>query len=42
MGIASNGILVVVIHTFEEDNSSSVTVRIISARKANKKETKQY
>lgn len=32
----------VVIHTFKEVASSSCTIRIISARKATKKEAKQY
>ena len=42
MGIASSGNLVVVVHTYKEENDNSVIIRIISARKATKNETKQY
>ncbi len=42
MGIASNGNLIVVVHTFKEENDTSVRIRIISARKATRNEAKQY
>ena len=42
MGIASSGNLIVVVHTHKEENENSVKIRIISARKATKNETKQY
>ncbi|MBU0474593.1 MAG: BrnT family toxin [Bacteroidetes bacterium] len=41
MGIASNGNLIVVVHTYKEINET-VSIRIISARKATQKEKKQY
>jgi len=34
--------LVVVIHTFQQNQDGQATLRIISARKATKKEAKQY
>ena len=42
IGVDSEGILLVVSHTFQSIDSSSCNIRIISARKAAKKETKQY
>jgi len=42
MGISSNGNMVVVVHTFFENNPNSATIRIISERKATKNERKQY
>ena len=35
-------VTIVVIHTFKEVDSDSSTIRIISARRATKKENKQY
>ena len=42
LGIDSSGILLVVCHTFEEETKDSCRIRIFSARKATKKEMKQY
>ena len=42
LGLASNGILLVVHHTFEQLNKNNASVRIISSRKATKHETEQY
>ena len=42
MGIDSNGVLLVVVHTFRESDSKNSEIRLISARKASKKEIKQY
>jgi hypothetical protein len=42
MGRGENGVLVVVNHTFSRIDESSCTIRIISARKATKREMKQY
>lgn len=42
MGIDSNGMLLVVVHTFQQLDASSCRIRIISARKATRKESKQY
>ncbi|OGU13800.1 MAG: hypothetical protein A2X61_14150 [Ignavibacteria bacterium GWB2_35_12] len=42
MGIDSNGILLVVIHTFHQIDDENINIRIISARKATKVEIKQY
>ena len=42
MGIDQNGILLVVCHTYRYRNQSGAIVRIISARKATKRETSQY
>jgi hypothetical protein len=41
-GKNGNEILLVVIHTFSEISDQERTIRIISARKATKKEKKQY
>lgn len=42
MGRDSNGIMLVVSHAFREIDTSSCSIRIISARKATKGEIKQY
>ncbi len=42
MGISEKGRLLTVNHTFREENEEEVTIKIISSRKATKKETKQY
>ena len=42
MGISEKGRLLILIHTFQEKSEDSVTIRIISSRKATKQETKTY
>lgn len=42
IGISEKGRLLVVIHTFRKETNDAVTIRIISSRKATKKETKTY
>lgn len=42
IGKDRNNIAIVVIHTFKEIDSDNSTIRIISARRATKKENKQY
>jgi len=42
MGIDRTGVLLVAVHTFQKINKDQYKIRIISARKATKKETKQY
>ncbi len=42
MGIDKNGVLLIVIHTFKEVEDNLCIIRIISARKATKKEINQY
>lgn len=42
LGIDRTGTLVVVSHTYREEAEASATIRLISARKATKNETKQY
>ena len=42
LGLDRTGSLVVVCHTFREETETSARIRIISARKANKNEAKQY
>jgi len=42
MGQDNNSILLVVVHTFEEAGDHQFNIRIISARKATRKEAKQY
>ena len=42
LGKNSNDVLIVVVHIFREVSNEDCTIRIISARKANKRETKQY
>ena len=42
MGLDSTGILQVVVHTFEQVDERLCEIRIISARKATKREADQY
>ncbi len=42
LGMDINGNLLVVVHTFDQINENSCKIRIISARKATKREIKQY
>lgn len=42
MGISERGRLLIVIHTFREESEDDVRIRIISSRKATKRETKNY
>ncbi len=42
LGMDINGTLLVVVHTFEQLDENSCKIRIISARKATKRENKQY
>lgn len=42
MGIDKTGGLLVVVHTFQQKKNEEYKIRIISARKATRKETKQY
>ena len=42
MGISERGRMLIVVHTFREESEDSVTIRIISSRKATKQETKTY
>jgi len=42
IGIDGNGILLVVVHTFQQLDTDCCRIRIISARKATRKESKQY
>lgn len=42
MGLDENGILLVIVHTFFRLDRNVSQIRIISARKATRKETKQY
>ena len=42
IGIDRNGILLVVVHTFQPLDADCCKIRIISARKATRKEIKQY
>ncbi|MEW6326700.1 MAG: BrnT family toxin [Thermodesulfobacteriota bacterium] len=42
MGISKNSRLLIVCHTFREENLEAVTIRIFSSRKANKRETQEY
>ena len=42
LGLSSAGRLLVVWHTFEEEGESYARVRIISSRKATRKEEQQY
>ena len=42
IGIDKNGNLLVVVHTFQQLDADSCRIRIISARKATRKELKQY
>jgi len=42
LGLANIGTLLVVCHTYEETSGMSARIRIISARKPTKRETRQY
>ncbi len=42
MGLDANGILLIIVHKFEKVDPDSARIRIISARKATKKETETY
>jgi len=42
MGLSSIGTLLVVCHTYEQIDEKTVSIRIISSRKATKHEKKQY
>jgi len=42
IGIDSTGVLRVVVHTFEQISENLCEIRIISARKATKREARQY
>lgn len=42
LGQAENGMLLVVVHTYEEFDAGGASVRIISARSATKRERRQY
>ena len=42
LGIDRNGILLVVCHTYQQEGNKFARVRIFSARKATKRESKQY
>ena len=42
MGIDSGGVLRVVVHTFERVDEDLCEIRIISARKATRRESRQY
>ena len=42
MGISEKGKLLIVAHTFREEREDAVTIRIISSRKATKRETRTY
>jgi hypothetical protein len=42
IGLDASGNLIVVVHTFEEVDAGRCKIRLISARKATKKEGRQY
>ena len=42
MGIDKNGSLLIVIHTFQQIDNNCCKIRIISVRKATRREAKQY
>lgn len=42
LGIDNSGSLLITVHTFSQINASTCRIRIISARKATKKEARQY
>jgi len=42
LGLDHTGTLLVICHTYREETETSARVRLISARKATKAETKQY
>ena len=42
LGKDNNGVILVVVHTFKKIDIKACTIRIISARKATKRERRQY
>ena len=42
LGLDHTGMLLIVCHTYHEETENSARVRVISVRKATKKETRQY
>lgn len=42
LGKSNSQYYLVVVHTFRSHNDQAVTIRVISARKANKREVRQY
>jgi uncharacterized DUF497 family protein len=42
LGLDRSGVVLVVCHTFRDETESSALIRLISARRANKAEVKQY
>ncbi len=42
LGVDRTGTLLVVSHTYREETENSATIRLLSARRATKKESKQY
>jgi uncharacterized DUF497 family protein len=42
MGLASNGVLLIVHHTYKQIDDQTIVIRIISSRKATKNEEGQY
>jgi uncharacterized DUF497 family protein len=42
LGLDRTGVLLVVCHTYREETEASARIRIITARRATKNETKQY
>ncbi len=42
LGVDDTGVLLVVVHTFEEQRPGLMNIRIISARRANQEETQAY
>lgn len=42
IGVDSNGIIIVVCHTYSDKEKNDIFIRIFSARKATRKEKKQY
>lgn len=42
LGQDRNNVTLVVVHTFKEENQSDSLIRILSARRATKKESRQY
>ena len=42
LGLDRNGVLLVVCHTYREETPTSARIRLISARKPTKNETKNY
>ena len=42
LGLDRTGVVLVVCHTFRDETESSALIRLISARRANRSEVKQY